>query len=316
MDSNINQGQDVSLDITQGQDTSLDNSNNNEGDAQEVVEVNGFELINTGLGTSIDFSDLPDESIESFVKYTQRYGKTSVENYLNDRNARFPMIAKLEELAEQGVDTVSLIKQMAKNYEGIVEFDGTNPDVARSLVYGQMSKTGFFSQEEIEAKIAKLEDEGKLLPMANEISKRDIEGAKANEARLIAEREREVKEYQARVNNQLESINKYILGGKIGEAITIPEAEKPKFTEFLDNSYLDADEEGKVFVRKYITNPEDLQSLFYDYRKGKIDDIVKYKAATLQAKKFHQSKPQEVEKNKQEDFKFGIFDNNKQTRVF
>lgn len=270
---------------------------------EEEVQLSIYDVIQTKLGVQIEgeFEDNED----GLVNWVQKYKDYEFQKEQELKKQNNPLLYELENMASQNIDIYSVMKKIVSNLEGKVDYDDSNVLVQRSIVLQDLisKNNGYFTREELEDRVKKFEDEGRLAEIAKGIADKtnqDIE----NRNKLEIEQAKKIKQqYDNIVNSNLNKIVNYIEQGKIGD-MEIPVAERVQLREWIDSQQaLEADENGDVYIKQYIRNPEDLQTIFFKYRNGNIADLVKLKAATLKANSIFNKKQgtQVKQEEKQED---------------
>lgn len=288
-------------DLSNLQSTEADNSQ-----VEQPVEISIREALNNKIGINFEFDDWEESEeaiIDNLVRYSQEYHKYQDNARKELVKQTNPLLYQLEDLASQGGDLYSVLEQLIENKKGIGEFAEDNIDLHRNIVAQELKQIGLLSDEEITAKLAKMEDEGKLTSTAKSLfDKRQSEFQQKNEQAIKNEQLR-IQQFNEIVNKNLSTIETTINNGKLGDLIEIPIAERPKFLEFMSSVGLEADENGKIYTKQYLDNESDLQSLFFKYRKGNLNDFIKAKASTQSIQSLLKKgvTKQETPKTKQEE---------------
>jgi predicted DNA-binding protein len=262
-------------------------------ESTEIQEEQAFSLyqtLNAKLGLDINGEFGEDE--DGIIKWATQYKDIEFQRDRELKRENAPLLYELEELVMQGEDISEVIKQLANNMQGVIPFDENNISMQKEIVLQDMlsKSNNFFTKEDIEQRINQLEDEGKLTNYAKQIVDGKNQQLAERNQQVIEGRKQARQQYDGVVNNNLTQIANYISQGKLGN-LEIPVNERQKLMDWIDNSaMLDSDEQGNIYAKQYIKTPEDLQSLFFRYRNGNVEDIIKLKASTMNANKLFNKK--------------------------
>lgn len=264
---------------------------NNE--AEEVFNV--YEILNakTGIPIEGEFEESPDGILE----WANKFKAYEIEKQRELKKQENPILYELEELASKGGNIFEVMENIVNNVKGKISFDENNIGLHKEIVLQELvsKNDGLFTEEELRERVNKLEDEGKLSNYAKNIIEKRNSNIEQKNKQVIEENNRKIEQYNNIVNNNLTKIVDYINNGKLGDALEIPLVEREKLINWIDEQGLDADEQGRIYAKVYINSPEDLQPIFYKYRNGNINDLIKIKASTQVASKIfnNKNKPQQ-----------------------
>lgn len=273
------------MEETQEQTEVVDTNLEGTEQVEEVqLEANPFEIFNTKLGANIDYSNYADD-YDGVANFMKDYANMQKNSYEQSLQQAAPEIYQVLSIALQGGNYQEVLRQIANNSSGLEAFDNSDINTMRNIVFNEMKKSGFLTDDEIKAKIDKAQDEGKLESFAKSIVDRDTEKARlANEQAIKAEQAR-IEYAKQQAGKKANEIRKIVEEkGKVQD-IDLPLAERSKFLDFI-NENVQYDDNGELYYAYKIDSEEDLANLFFRYRKGNISDLVKIKAMTANATKF------------------------------
>jgi hypothetical protein len=281
-EAQVNNGQEVSsLDTAQEQvvNTTVETTE------QVQEEINTYEVFNTKLGASIDYKDFP-EDVDGLVNYTKNYADYRLNEFENTIQSKAPELYELLALALNDGDYKAVLNNWVNNQQTLQQYQVDD----RVLVANELKSIGLLTDEQIKAAVDKMEDEGILNPKAQEIrTKKEQELSKANEESLKRQKQQE-ETVKLTAQKNYDTLAQSIKQGKLGN-IEIPQSEREKFQQYFNDNFTYDTQSGKLYTYIELNDANDLANLFFRYRGGNIEDLVKIKAATQVANKFFNKQP-------------------------
>lgn len=285
--------------------TNLEENKEEEEVSEEIQEEQSVPLYKT-IAEKIEF-ELEDfskysEDENGLVSFITDYKEKIQENIENEIyteiEERSPLIARmLEEVYsnEKPIENVILEYAQMLQYQPVA-FEADNIEYNKELVRNDLRNLGVLTEEEIEAKLEVMQDNGSLLLRAKNI----IDTYNNNiqyQRNTILQQEYQRKQLLKQKQDQQVNVLLNTIKSKKLNNITIPDKDLPKFVSYL-NERINVDSNGDLYIKVPVNDAISLENEFIKYRGGitGINDIIGLKANTEVARRLF--KP---EKKKEED---------------
>lgn len=248
-----------------------------------------------------DFSKYSEDEnglISFITDYKEKVQEKIEDEIYNEIEERSPLIARMIEEVysnDKPIENVILEYAQMLQYQP-VEFKADNIEYNKDLVRNDLRNLGVLTEEEIEAKLEVMQDNGSLLSRAKNIID-TYNNTIQYQRNAILQQEAQRKQLLKQKQEQQVNVLLNTIKSKKLNNITIPDKDLPKFVSYL-NDRINVDSNGDLYIKVPVNDAISLENEFIKYRGGitGINDIIGLKANTEVAKRLF--KP---EKKKEED---------------
>lgn len=255
--------------------------NNNEPPATEE-ELSIFDYLESKTGLQIEKpTETTYEAMASYISKLQEQTEREFEKKLEQiaPNAYKALVYEMN-----GGNIADLFKEKPSSLS--VKLEKSDVTSQENIIKEYFNRKGIKDLSVIEQFISNSKQTENLYNQAVNFQKEMQQENKQKEESLIAQREQERKEENDRIMGFVSTLRDTIKQGKIG-GFEIPEADKAQFIQYVGSKIKPMDS-GKSFVAvteiKAESLGEVLQSMFFDFKKGNLENLVKAKATTIHAK--------------------------------
>jgi DNA-binding transcriptional MerR regulator len=253
-----------------------DNPENKDTPSDDLDPISVFDQISKITGNKIEGEF--DLTVEGLAQREIQSNTNAVNNFIKEIHNSYPDIYDLLAIASNSGDYVSAMKELvAAQSDPLANIEFSDDDIdTQKTIYTHYLKSKGISDKQISALVKMSEDGGTLVEDAKEAYNAYKKNSDTLKQQAIQKQQEAIEAQKASIQRQWKGIEETIKKGVVG-GLRIPQPEIPKFVEHLAGELL-KDGEGKLFVPLYIEDDNALSTAFFDFRGGKLEDLVSQKA--------------------------------------